>query len=55
MRIRTSGDYERRTGLHNDVERFLDENTRNGMIDSACGFTRPYDVVTRCTEKAPML
>jgi hypothetical protein len=40
MRIRTSGDYEWRLGLYDDVGELLDENTRSGAIDASCLFTR---------------
>jgi hypothetical protein len=40
MRIRTSGDYEWRLGLYDDVGALLDENTRSGAIDASCLFTR---------------
>jgi len=40
MRIRTSGDYEWRFGLYDDVGELLDENTRSGAIDASCLFTR---------------
>ena len=40
MRIRTSGDYEWRLGLYDDVGDLLDENTRSGAIDASCLFTR---------------
>ena len=40
MRIRTSGDYDWRLGLYDDVGDLLDENTRSGAIDGACLFTR---------------
>ena len=41
MRIRTSGDYEWRLGLYDDVGGgLLDENTRSGAIDASCLFTR---------------
>ena len=40
MRIRTSGDYEWRLGLYDDVGALLDESTRSGAIDGACLFTR---------------
>ena len=40
MRIRTSGDYEWRLGLYDDVGDLLDENTRSGAIDGACLFTQ---------------
>jgi hypothetical protein len=39
MRIRTSGDYEWRLGLYDDIGALLDENTRSGVIDAACLFT----------------
>jgi hypothetical protein len=39
MRIRTSGDYAWRTGLH-DIGEQLGEATRSGAIDGACEFTR---------------
>ena len=40
MRIRTSGDYEWRLGLYDDVGDLLGESTRLGAIDGACLFTR---------------
>jgi hypothetical protein len=40
MRIRTSGDYEWRLGLYDDVGALLDESTRSGAIDASCLFTR---------------
>ena len=40
MRIRTSGNYEYRLGLYDDVGALLDENTRSGAIDGACEFTQ---------------
>ena len=40
MRIRTSGNYEYRLGLYDDVGTLLDENTRSGAIDGACEFTQ---------------
>jgi len=40
MRIRTSGDYEWRLGLYDDVGDLLGESTRSGAIDGACLFTR---------------
>ena len=40
MRIETSGDYDWRLGLYDDVGELLEENTRSGAIDSACLFTR---------------
>jgi hypothetical protein len=39
MRIRTSGNYEYRLGLYDDVGELLDESTRSGAIDGACEFT----------------
>lgn len=33
MRIRTSGNYECRSGLYDDVGTLLNENTRSGIID----------------------
>ena len=40
MRIRTSGDYEWRLGLYDDVGDLLGESTRSGAIDGACLFAR---------------
>jgi hypothetical protein len=40
MRIRTSGNYEYRLGLYDDVGGLLGENTRSGAIDGACEFTQ---------------
>ena len=40
MRIETSGDYDWRLGLYDDVGELLEENTRSGAIDGACLFTR---------------
>jgi hypothetical protein len=40
MRIRTSGDYEWRLGLYDDVGDLLNENTRSGAIDASCLFAR---------------
>ena len=48
MRIRTSGDYEWRLGLYDDVGALLDENTRSGAIDASCLFTRQMLPVTLC-------
>jgi hypothetical protein len=39
MRIRTSGDYDWRLGLYDDVGTLLGEPTRSGAIDGACEFT----------------
>ena len=39
MRIRTSGNYEYRLGLYDDMGALLDESTRSGAIDGACEFT----------------
>jgi hypothetical protein len=35
MRIRTSGNYECRSGLYDDVGALLNENTRSGIIDGS--------------------
>lgn len=40
MRINTSDNYEWRTGLYDDVDDLLDENTRSGAVDASCEFTR---------------
>jgi hypothetical protein len=40
MRIQTSGDYEWRLDLYDDVGDLLGENTRSGAVDGACEFTR---------------
>ena len=40
MRIRTSGNYEYRLGLYDDVGALLNESTRSGAIDGACEFTQ---------------
>jgi hypothetical protein len=40
MRIRTSGNYEYRLGLYDDVGELLGENTRSGAIDASCEFTQ---------------
>jgi hypothetical protein len=40
MRIRTSGNYEWRLGLYDDVGALLDESTRSGGIDASCEFTQ---------------
>lgn len=40
MRIETSGKYEWRTDLYDDVGDLLDESTRSGAIDGACEFTK---------------
>jgi hypothetical protein len=39
MRIETSGKYEWRTDLYDDVGDLLDESTRSGAVDGACEFT----------------
>ena len=39
MRIRTSGAYDWRLGLYDDVGTLLGESTRSGAIDGACEFT----------------
>ena len=39
MRIETSGDYEWRTDLYDDVGDQLGESTRSGAVDTACAFT----------------
>lgn len=40
MRIRTSGNYDHRLDLYDDVGDLLDENTRSGAIDASAKFTR---------------
>lgn len=40
MRIRTSGDWEWRLGLYDDVGTLLDENTQSRAIGGACVFTQ---------------
>ena len=39
MRIETSGKYEWRTDLYDDVGDQLGESTRSGAVDTACAFT----------------
>ena len=39
MRIETSGKYEWRTDLYDDVGDQLGESTRSGAVDGACEFT----------------
>lgn len=40
MRIETSGKYEWRTDLYDDVGDRLGEATRSGAVDGACEFTQ---------------
>lgn len=40
MRIQTTGRYDWRLDLYDNVDELLNENTRSGAIDASCEFTQ---------------